>query len=989
MSENTHLQGIIKDDLTFGEGDTVTLDGLVQLSSGYTLTFEPGSILLGNGQAIEVFGVIDANGSADNLVSFDNVILHGKASGSTSLDYAHISEGQIYPAFDNDGQLSITNSIVNNADSSVWRAVDLPSNGEISHSIIIDTNIEADQIDNPIITSNTFLGDSTIESTSWVSGGMTLEDNNFLTTSNPTIILDDFFSFGHYVSSEGNYYGTDDLSIIDEMITDGNDDLNINGIVDLTLINDSLNETAPLAISSYVVSRYDAETLVLGQTYNLSTYSNNTAPEAHSLIPNTSVDEGTYYSYDVTKHFMDSNVWDKLTYAVENANGSDLPEWLTINGSTGIIAGTPVIDLISTYDLVITATDLYNESTSSSYTLNINSVNHAPEIISPIEDALLSDNQFFSLDVSSSFADSDGDAIDYKALSEDGSTLPIWLSFDNVTGVLSGTPSDSAQRQLAVSITATDQGGASITDSFTITIDDITSPNVNILSAAISPEGNAVIQSSEGGVAYIVDSTYSLTTPPSDSWETPTYAMSSSSQQIGGYNYSGYGLSLDMDSDGDTDELLSHTAPSNIFYRESTPDGVIVHTIETDFNNKWNAFSVDLDGDELYEIITINANTNDIVWWEDLGLVKHTVTNGFNAAESIYELDYDDDGFIDAKASVPTGMSNTLSWSSFKGIRDHEWNSTDVDLANNYSTISLSGLAQGEYKLYAEDISGNLSLASSNTLLIDNSAPTLMSLIVSEDNIIDQTDTLDSVNFSGETINTADGALIDISIGSISSVAVVDSNKFIGTVDLSSQANNQNLQVLAGIDNENSEFNYHFANTVELSLYDAIISTAATDTTITKLVGVSLNIWKEGADTGASVAVDNGEIIIDSAVAFDAVKLSVTDAYNNGINISDAIDVLRHIVSLKPLTENSSAYHAADVNNDDAVNISDAIDILRHIVGLNTIDTFDIVDSNGARVSQLEANTSGDAPNWMLVANGDVDMSGSFANNYVVQMDIV
>jgi VCBS repeat-containing protein len=175
---------------------------------------------------------------------------------------------------------------------------------------------------------------------------------------------------------------------------------------------------------------------------------------------------------------------------------------------------------------------------------------------------------------------------------------------------------------------------------------------------------------------------------------------------------------------------------------------------------------------------------------------------------------------------------------------------------------------------------------------------------------------------------------------------------------------------------------------VEASTYDAIISTAATSTTITKLTGTSVNLWKDGTATSTSVAVDGGEISIDNTVAFDAVKLAATDAYDFDINISDAIDVLRHIVDLEALTAGSTAYHAADVDNDGDIDISDAIDVLRHIVDLEAIDTFDVIDSAGARVTQLDANATGEAPTWTLVANGDVDMSGSYAETYVTTVDI-
>jgi len=45
--------------------------------------------------------------------------------------------------------------------------------------------------------------------------------------------------------------------------------------------------------------------------------------------------------------------------------------------------------------------------------------------------------------------------------------------------------------------------------------------------------------------------------------------------------------------------------------------------------------------------------------------------------------------------------------------------------------------------------------------------------------------------------------------------------------------------------------------------------------------------------------------------------------------------------------------------------------------------------AQGARVTQLDPDATGDAPTWTLVANGDVDLSGSFANDYVVAVDMV
>jgi len=187
----------------------------------------------------------------------------------------------------------------------------------------------------------------------------------------------------------------------------------------------------------------------------------------------------------------------------------------------------------------------------------------------------------------------------------------------------------------------------------------------------------------------------------------------------------------------------------------------------------------------------------------------------------------------------------------------------------------------------------------------------------------------------------------------------------------------------------------NYASIIDTSGY---LSSAATSTPIlnsaivkgsnnTYLHNTTIHYYGDNADTGISTRVNIGDIEIAQSVIFDEVKLSATDVYNFDINISDAIDVLRHIVDLEAFTPGSAGFHAADVDNNGSINISDAIDILRHIVDLEAIDTFDIIDSDGNRVTKLDASSSGDVPTWTIVANGDADLSGGFDATYVTTIN--
>ena len=191
----------------------------------------------------------------------------------------------------------------------------------------------------------------------------------------------------------------------------------------------------------------------------------------------------------------------------------------------------------------------------------------------------------------------------------------------------------------------------------------------------------------------------------------------------------------------------------------------------------------------------------------------------------------------------------------------------------------------------------------------------------------------------------------------------------------------------SGILDNIQEFVYKVGNYAMTDIYNAGQVVKAANHTLKLTNNISFDLYKEGTDTNQDLIIDNGELRINENYDFDVIKLTDISTYTQNINISDAIDVLRHIVDLETLT--GSAFHAADVDNNGSVNISDAIDILRHIVNLETIDTFDLIDDSGNRISELDASALGDAPTWMLVANGDVDMSGEFGSDYVITSDLV
>ncbi|GAB5460426.1 VCBS domain-containing protein [Hoeflea alexandrii] len=106
--------------------------------------------------------------------------------------------------------------------------------------------------------------------------------------------------------------------------------------------------------------------------------------------------------------------------------------------------------------------------------LTIENVNDAPVLVTNIADAAVFSNIAVDIDVSGAFSDIDpGDVLSFSATLNGGAPLPAWLSIDEVTGRLTGTPPSVgvAGETLEVTVTATDTGGLSVADTFELAID--------------------------------------------------------------------------------------------------------------------------------------------------------------------------------------------------------------------------------------------------------------------------------------------------------------------------------------------------------------------------------------------------------------------------------------------------------------------------------------------------------------------------------------
>jgi VCBS repeat-containing protein len=198
----------------------------------------------------------------------------------------------------------------------------------------------------------------------------------------------------------------------------------------------------------------------------------------------TAVTAGTASTSDYgTYEVSTAGVW---TYTLDSTNA-------TVKAlNTGSIAITDTI--------TITAED----GTTESITITINGSNDAPTVSTVISDASTNEDAVYSYDTSANFTDVDtGDGATYTATLADDTALPSWLSITSA-GVLSGTPLNADVGAIEVKVTRTDTASTSVSDTFTLTVNNVNDAPVGVADTAST---HASLGMSEGAADVVLNLT--------------------------------------------------------------------------------------------------------------------------------------------------------------------------------------------------------------------------------------------------------------------------------------------------------------------------------------------------------------------------------------------------------------------------------------------------------------------------------------------------
>ena len=243
----------------------------------------------------------------------------------------------------------------------------------------------------------------------------------------------------------------------------------------------------------------DTDGLTAEQSFSITVTNVNDAPTISSTAI-TAATQDAAYSYSLTA--TDSDTGDSLTLSAVTK-----PSWLSFNSVTGLLSGTPSNADVGSHAVLLRVTDADGLTADQSFSITVTNSNDAPTITSTETTAAVQDAVY-----SYTFAATDVDVDDVLTFS--AVTIPSWLSFNSVTGLLSGTPSNADVGSHAVTLRVTDTDGLTAEQSFSITVTNVNDAPVATSASVTLEEDSSVMITLTGEDADSDPLTYEVLSQP-------------------------------------------------------------------------------------------------------------------------------------------------------------------------------------------------------------------------------------------------------------------------------------------------------------------------------------------------------------------------------------------------------------------------------------------------------------------------------------------
>jgi hypothetical protein len=133
------------------------------------------------------------------------------------------------------------------------------------------------------------------------------------------------------------------------------------------------------------------------------------------------------------------------------------------------------------------------------------------------------------------------------------------------------------------------------------------------------------------------------------------------------------------------------------------------HTISDTFDGAWSVYAIDMDSDSDMDVLGAANTADDITWWENMDdsgttWTEHTITDNFDGARSVFAIDMDNDNDVDVLsagflADDITGWVNDGTQNFTKYTIDDNFNgatsvhATDMDNDNDLDILAAAQVA--------------------------------------------------------------------------------------------------------------------------------------------------------------------------------------------------------------------------------------------------------------------------------------------------------
>lgn len=216
----------------------------------------------------------------------------------------------------------------------------------------------------------------------------------------------------------------------------------------------------------------------------------NSAPTISSTAV-TTIESGSTYSYSLVAADADG---DTLTMSATN-----LPAWLTFDSATGSLTGTPADSDAGDTAITLTVSDGTDEITQS-FTVSVTvaaQANNAAVITSTgVTSATVGESYSYTLMAT----DADSDTL---TMSTSVPGALSWLTFDDSTGILSGTPASGDVAATEITLTVND-GTVDTMQTFTITVADAAVENTRNMVAFEGAAETYAFNNFDGGMSTVM-----------------------------------------------------------------------------------------------------------------------------------------------------------------------------------------------------------------------------------------------------------------------------------------------------------------------------------------------------------------------------------------------------------------------------------------------------------------------------------------------------